>query len=102
MSELETKKNAPSDVTILVLGIIGLALAIASGLPGLIVSIIGLKKAKEYTDCGLVLEGKASIGQKLARAGKIVGIITTILYVVVIVIEVIVIIATAAADIVAY
>ena len=61
----------------LILGIVGLALS-EMGLPGLIVSSIGLKKAAEFERKAGNLFGKAKTGRLLAKIGKIVGIVMTI------------------------
>ena len=61
----------------LILGIVGLALS-EMGLPGWIVSSIGLKKAAEFERKAGKLYGKAKTGRLLAKIGKIVGIVMTI------------------------
>lgn len=65
--------------TTMILGIVGLATAVSSGLPGWIVSSIALKKAAEYESKAGSLTGKAKLGRNLAKPGKIVGIIMTFL-----------------------
>lgn len=61
----------------LTLGIVGLCLS-SLGLPGLIISCIGAKKAGRYKALTGNLSGKARTGYKLAKAGRIVGIISTV------------------------
>lgn len=63
----------------MIMGIVGLALS-EFGLPGLIVSCIASKKAAEFVSKAGSLYGKAKVGRALAKAGKIVGIIMTILW----------------------
>lgn len=63
----------------LVMGIVGLALS-ELGLPGLIVSNIGLNKADEFERKAGKLFGKAKVGRNLAKPGKIVGIVMTIFW----------------------
>ena len=76
---------------VLVWGILGLAFSctfVASFL-GIIFSIVGLNKAKNYFNfCG---EGskQARIGRNLSKAGLIVGIILTVLFVIYLVVIVI-------------
>ena len=69
---------------VLVWGIIGLAFActfVASFL-GIIFSIVGLKKANNYFSfCG-EWSKQANIGRRLSKAGLIVGIILTALFIV--------------------
>ena len=81
IAEKEKPEKDPVKVrkenTILILGIIGLAGNSVNSIGALIVSILALKRyaehLKEYADPG----PKARIGSKLARAGKIVAIVTT-------------------------
>lgn len=80
--------------TTLILGIVGLALS-ELGLPGLIVSNIGLKKAAEFERRAGKLFGKARVGRNLAKPGKIVGIVMTIFWAVYIFIVMIAAIASA-------
>lgn len=63
----------------LIMGIVGLALS-ELGLPGLIVSNIGLNKAAEFERKAGKLFGKAKVGRNLAKPGKIVGIVMTIFW----------------------
>ena len=67
--------------TTMILGIVGLATAVSSGLPGWIVSNIALNKAAEYERKAGSLTGKAKIGRNLAKPGKIVGIIMTFFWI---------------------
>ena len=72
---------------VLIWGIIGLAFSCSFYLSvlGIIFSIVGLKKAQSYFDfCGTG-SNQANIGRKLSKAGIIVGIILTILFVIYIV-----------------
>lgn len=63
----------------MIMGIIGLALS-ELGLPGLIVSNIAMKKAAEFESKAGGLFGKAKVGRRLAKPGKIVGLIMTIFW----------------------
>ena len=63
----------------MILGIAGLALS-EMGIPGIIVSSIALNKAAEFERKAGKLFGKARLGRNLAKAGKIVGIVMTILW----------------------
>lgn len=65
--------------TTMILGIVGLATAINFGIPGIIVSNIALNKAAEFERKAGSLYGKARLGRNLAKPGKIVGIVMTIL-----------------------
>lgn len=65
--------------TTMILGIVGLATAINFGIPGIIVSSIALNKAAEFERKAGSLYGKARLGRNLAKPGKIVGIVMTIL-----------------------
>ena len=62
----------------LTLGILGLCLSML-GVPGLILSCIGSGKASKYKQLTGGLSAKARTGYKLAKAGKIVGIVMTAL-----------------------
>ena len=62
----------------LTLGILGLCLSML-GLPGLILSCIAAKKAGVYKKLTGKVDGKALIGYRLAKAGRAVGIVMTIL-----------------------
>lgn len=62
----------------LTLGIVGLCLSML-GVPGLVLSCIGSGKASKYKQLTGGLSAKARTGYKLAKAGKIVGIIMTVL-----------------------
>ena len=65
--------------TILILGIVALALALEiAPLAGWIVGAIALKKAAEYEQQYGVLDGMARIGRNLAKPAKIVGIVMAI------------------------
>lgn len=74
---------------VLTWGILGLAFALATGVLGIIFSIIGLNKYKQYmTYTSGAHSGKAQTGRKLSIAGLIVGIAMTIfliIYIIVIV-----------------
>lgn len=61
----------------LTFGILGLCLSML-GVPGIIFSSIAGKKAHAYKSMTGNLTGKAAIGYKLAKAGKIVSIIMTV------------------------
>lgn len=65
--------------TTMILGIVGLATAINFGIPGIIISNIALNKAAEFERKAGSLYGKARLGRNLAKPGKIVGIVMTIL-----------------------
>lgn len=62
----------------LTLGIVGLCLSML-GVPGLVLSCIGSGKASKYKQLTGGLSVKARTGYKLAKAGKIVGIVMTVL-----------------------
>lgn len=62
----------------LTLGIVGLCLSML-GVPGLVLSCIGSGKASKYKQLTGGLSAKARTGYKLAKAGKIVGIVMTVL-----------------------
>lgn len=74
---------------VLTWGILGLAFAFATGILGIIFSIIGLNKYKQYMAyTSGAHSGKAQTGRKLSIAGLIVGIAMTIfliIYIIVIV-----------------
>lgn len=59
-------------------GILALSLCML-GLPGIIFGSIGTGKANTYKKLAGSLSNKARVGHKLAKAGKIVGIIMTVL-----------------------
>ena len=63
----------------LIFGIIGLALS-EMGIPGIILSSIAMNKAAEFERKAGKLFGKALVGRRLAKPGKIVGIIMTIFW----------------------
>lgn len=66
----------------MILGIVGLATGFNVGVPGIIVSIMALKKAKEFERKAGSLYGKAQLGRKLAKPGIIVGIAMTIVMII--------------------
>ena len=59
-------------------GILALSLCML-GLPGIIFGSLGTGKASAYKKLAGSLSGKARAGYKMAKAGKIVGIIMTVL-----------------------
>lgn len=63
----------------MIFGIIGLALS-ELGIPGIILSNIAMNKAAEFESKAGKLFGKALVGRRLAKPGKIVGIIMTIFW----------------------
>lgn len=63
----------------MIFGIIGLALS-ELGIPGIILSNIAMNKAAEFESKAGSLYGKAKVGRRLAKPGKIVGIIMTIFW----------------------
>lgn len=63
----------------MIFGIIGLALS-ELGIPGIILSNIAMNKAAEFERKAGSLYGKAKVGRRLAKPGKIVGIIMTIFW----------------------
>ena len=63
----------------MILGIVGLALS-ALGLPGLIVSSIAMNKAEEFERKAGGFFGKAKVGRRLAKPGKIVSLVMTIFW----------------------
>lgn len=62
----------------LTFGILGLCLSML-GVPGIIFSSIAGKKAHTYKQLTGNLTGKAAVGYRLAKAGKIVSIIMTVI-----------------------
>lgn len=60
-------------------GIMGLAFS-ELGIPGIILSRIGLKKADEFVRLNGSLTGRAKVGRSLAKAGSIVGIVMTVFW----------------------
>lgn len=64
----------------LTLGIVGLCLSML-GVPGLVLSCIGSGKASKYKQLTGGLSHKARTGYRLAKAGKIVGIVMTVFWV---------------------
>ena len=63
----------------MILGIVGLALS-ELGLPGLIVSNIAMNKAAEFERKAGGFYGKAKVGRRLAKPGKIVSTVMTIFW----------------------
>ena len=72
-----------------VFGILGLALGCATGIIGLIFSIIGLSKANNYIATYGDIANQVRIGKRLSIAGIIVSIVMTILIITLIVLLVI-------------
>lgn len=64
----------------LTLGIVGLCLSML-GVPGLILSCVGSGKASRYKKLTGGLSAKARVGYRLAKAGKIVGIVMTVFWI---------------------
>lgn len=83
----QAPQGNPSNV--LVFGILGLALGCATGIVGLIFSIIGLSKANNYIETYGDISNQVRIGKRLSIAGVIVSIIMTILIITLIVLLVI-------------
>lgn len=69
----------PNGTPILVMGIISL---VVGAIVGIILAIIGKKKAKEITAMGYPLTGTAKVGSILCNIGLIVSIISTVIYVI--------------------
>ena len=69
-------------ITLLVMGIVAVAVFEIVPLASIILGIIGMKKAKEYAEQGLELSGKAKIGAMLAKIGFWIGIAASALYVI--------------------
>lgn len=65
--------------TTMIMGIVGLALS-ELGLPGLIVSNIAMNKAAEFEIKAGSFYGKAKVGRRLAKPGKIVSTVMTIFW----------------------
>ena len=61
-------------------GIAGLALSLALGVPGIIVSAGAQRKAKEYESRYGALSGKAKVGSILSKVGLPVSIGMTVMY----------------------
>ncbi|MBQ6818011.1 MAG: hypothetical protein IJP35_00180 [Clostridia bacterium] len=70
-------------ITLLILGIVAVALFDIFPLAGIIVGLIGMKKAKVFTDQGIELSGKAKIGALLCKIGLIVCAVTTVIFAVI-------------------
>lgn len=62
----------------LTFGILGLCLSML-GVPGIVLSSIGGKNANTYKKLAGNLTGKALVGYRLAKAGKIISIIMTVI-----------------------
>ncbi len=72
--------NGVTPSNILLFGILGTALGYTFGLIGLIFSLIGMNKAKQYTEGGGELTGKAKVGRILCIVGLILSIVMTLIY----------------------
>lgn len=70
-------------ITLLIMGIVSIALFDIVPPASIILGFLGIKKAKEYTEQGLELSGKAKIGALLAKIGFWVGIAATAFVIVV-------------------
>ena len=84
-----TVDDGGASTPILILGIVGLATAFLPymiSIVGIIVSAIGKGKAKNYRAQFGDLFGKAKVGNGLAKAGVIVGILMTILWFIIIIV----------------
>lgn len=75
--------SANQEQQILTFGILGLCLSML-GVPGIIFSSIAGNKANEYKQQTGTLDGKAGTGYRLAKAGKIVSIIMTVILTIVV------------------
>ncbi len=67
----------PNGTPILIMGIISL---VVGSIVGIILSIIGKKKASEIVAMGYPLTGTAKVGSILCNIGLIVSILTTVFY----------------------
>ena len=75
---------APNATGAMILGIIALCFSCSfyGSLIGLILSAIGIGKAKKCADSNGVLTGKAKVGKILSTVGLILGIILTVAFVI--------------------
>lgn len=78
--EVYTSSSNRGETTLLVLGIVGLALS-STGVPGLFVSSIAFCMAESFTLVGYRLKAMGRVGKALAKAGIIVGLVFTVLFV---------------------
>ena len=74
--------EVPTPKTILILGIIGLAVSWSPffGIGGIIISAIAMKKSNAYANAGGVPCGMSVTGRILARVGIIVSIVMTVFW----------------------
>ena len=74
--------NAPTPKTILILGIIGLAISWMpfGSIAGIIVSAIGMGKSNAYVKAGGVRCGMSVTGRILSRVGLILSIVMTVFW----------------------
>lgn len=85
--EFEAQKNALGG-SVFALGLTGLIFSNTSlALFGIILSAIGLGKARKYKRFAGVLEGRAKAGAILSRIGLAVGIVTLLLLVLLVVLS---------------
>lgn len=80
---VSSPESANQEQQILTFGILGLCLSML-GVPGIIFSSIAGNKANEYKQQTGTLDGKAGTGYRLAKAGKIVSIIMTVILTIVV------------------
>lgn len=81
-TQTQQPAGAPTPKTILILGIIGLAISWIpfASIGGIIVSAIGMKKSNAYAAFGGVPCGMSITGRILARVGLIVSIVMTVFW----------------------
>ena len=78
--------NNPACKQVLIYGILGLALGCATGIVGLIFSILGLKKSSNFINTYGNISNQVRIGRRLSIAGLIVSIVLIVAAVIFIVV----------------
>ena len=82
--------NNPACKQVLIYGILGLALGCATGIVGLIFSILGLKKANSFINTYGDISNQVRIGRRLSIAGLIVSIAMIVLVVTIVTVVIVV------------
>lgn len=75
----EEDTDGVSDVSLLVNGIITMALGATLGLPGIVLGTITVERVKRYTEEGKPLTGMAKVGSLLANVGLGLGIFVLVI-----------------------